>query len=60
MAKFAQLKSIIENAEVDAEKFYGSANKAAGTRLRNNLQKIKKLAQEIRVEVTQLKTKAEK
>ncbi|MES2064128.1 MAG: histone H1 [Bacteroidota bacterium] len=58
MAKFAQLKSIINDAEHDAEKFYKSGNHAAGTRLRKNLQQIKTLAQEIRQEVTDLKNKA--
>jgi len=57
MAKFAQLKSIINDAEHDAEKFYKSNNHAAGTRLKS-LQQIKTLAQEIRQEVTDLKNKA--
>jgi hypothetical protein len=58
MAKFAQLKAIIDDAEHDAEKFYKSGNNAAGTRLRKSLQQIKILAQEIRQEVTGLKNKA--
>lgn len=58
MAKFAQLKTIIENAELDAEKFYKSSNHAAGTRLRKSLQEIKTLAQEVRQVVTDLKNKA--
>ncbi|MGZ3874043.1 MAG: histone H1 [Mucilaginibacter sp.] len=51
MAKYTQLKTIIEASATDVEKFYQHGNKAAGTRLRNSLQQIKKLAQEIRVEV---------
>lgn len=58
MAKFAQLKTIIDDAEHDAEKFYKSGNYAAGTRLRKSLQQIKTLAQEVRQEVTDLKNKA--
>jgi hypothetical protein len=58
MAKFAQLKSIINDAEHDAEKFYKGNNHTAGTRLRKSLQQIKTLAQEIRQEVTDLKNKA--
>lgn len=58
MAKFAQLKTIINDAELDAEKFYKSGNHAAGTRLRKSLQQIKTLAQEVRQEVTDLKNKA--
>ena len=57
MAKFAQLKRIVENAEHDAEKFYNSGNHAAGTRLRKSLQEIKTLAQQIRQEVTDIKNK---
>ena len=57
MAKFAQLKSVIENAEHDVEKFYKGGNHAAGTRLRKSLQEIKTLAQDIRQEVTDLKNK---
>ena len=60
MAKFAQLKSLIEHAEQDAEKFYNSGNHAAGTRLRNSLQQIKKIAQEIRQEVSELKVSSKK
>ena len=55
MASYTQLKSIIENTEQDADKFFNNGNKAAGTRLRKNLQQIKVLAQELRREVTQQK-----
>lgn len=57
MAKFAQLKNIVENAEHDAEKFFQNNNAAAGIRLRKSLQHIKKLAQQIRQEVTDIKGK---
>jgi hypothetical protein len=57
MPKFTELKNIITSAETDADKFYISGNKAAGTRLRNKLQEIKKLAQNIRQEITDLKKK---
>jgi hypothetical protein len=57
MATFQQLRSVIETAEADADKFFNKGNKAAGTRLRNSLQEIKKLAQELRVAVTEQKNK---
>jgi hypothetical protein len=60
MTKFTQLKGLIENAEFDAQKFYQHSNHAAGTRLRNNLQQIKKIAQEIRQEVSELKVSSQK
>lgn len=55
MATIQDLKTLIEAAEPDAGKFFNSGNKAAGTRLRNNLQQIKKLAQELRLEVNEKK-----
>jgi hypothetical protein len=57
MAKYAQLKKIIDETSADAGKFFQQGNKLAGTRLRNALQQIKKPAQEIRVEVIELKKK---
>ncbi|RKR80432.1 histone H1-like protein Hc1 [Mucilaginibacter gracilis] len=57
MSKFADLKSTVADIESDVTKFYENGNKAAGTRVRNGLQAIKKLAQEIRLEVAELKTK---
>ena len=51
MALFDDLKAKIAEAEEDVTKFYDKGNKAAGTRVRNAMQDIKKLAQDIRVEV---------
>ena len=55
MSSFAQLKKAVLTLEADAEKFYNSGNKAAGTRLRNGLQQIKKVAQEIRQDINDIK-----
>ena len=52
MEKIAKLKELIASAEADADKFYSKGNSAAGTRLRGTMQQLKKLAQEIRQEVT--------
>lgn len=52
MEKFTAFKELIATAEKDAKSFFEKGNKAAGTRLRNALQKSKGLAQEIRNEVT--------
>jgi hypothetical protein len=43
--------------EVDLQKFYEKGNKAAGTRARKQLQNLKKLAQEIRLEIQDIKNK---
>ena len=59
MKKFEELKSLVENLEGDAVKFYDKGNKAAGTRLRKGCQNIKNVCQEIRIEVSELKNTEE-
>jgi RNase P subunit RPR2 len=54
MQMFEQLKSLLEVAEADYEKFH-NGNKTAGTRVRKYMQEIKKIAQEIRVKVQETK-----
>jgi hypothetical protein len=51
--KFEELKSILESVESDYKKFGEKGVKAAGVRIRKAMQDIKKIAQEIRVEVSQ-------
>ncbi len=55
MNKFEEIKKVIEEAEKDAAKFYSGNSKAAGTRVRAALLKIKELAHEGRKEITELK-----
>lgn len=50
-----QLNSLVQQANVEGDKFYGKNNKAAGTRLRKVLQEIKVLATDIRKDVTEKK-----
>ena len=58
MKKFDQLIEAVASAQADEAKFE-KGNAAAGTRLRKKMQDIKKLAQEIREEVSEVKnTKA--
>ena len=58
LEKFNQIKELIGTVEQDAEQFYNKGNnKAAGTRVRNGMQKLKVLAGEIRAQVTELKNK---
>lgn len=56
MDLFNELNSVVNEASADATKFYEKGNKAAGTRLRKAMQEIKRLAQEIRVDVQGKKT----
>jgi|LakMenE01Jun11ns_1017448.scaffolds.fasta_scaffold9959639_58 hypothetical protein len=55
--KFNELKNLLEEVESDYTKFNEKGVKAAGVRIRKSMQEIKKIAQEIRVEVSQKKSK---
>jgi len=55
MSKFADLKSFVDGLEDDFGKFYDKGNKAAGTRVRKAMQDLKGMAQDIRVEVQNMK-----
>ena len=57
MEKFEKLKKAIQDATADAEKFYVKGNRAAGTRLRQQLLTIKDMAQDVRIEVSAIKAK---
>jgi Histone H1-like protein Hc1 len=51
MARFDEVKEMINSLESDFEKFYEKGNNAAGTRVRKGMQALKTKAQDIRVEV---------
>ena len=59
MKKFEELKTLVNEVEDDATKFYDKGNKAAGTRLRKGCQNIKNLCQDIRIEVSNIKKEEE-
>jgi hypothetical protein len=56
MSKFEELKNHILDLEKDFEAFYDKGNKAAGTRVRKAMLALKKLAQDIRVDVQNKKS----
>lgn len=58
MSRVTELKELVDGVAVEMEKFYDKGNKAAGTRARKGLQELKKLAQDIRLEI-QAKKNAE-
>ncbi len=58
MKKFEELKNLILGLEEDVDKFYDKNNQAAGTRIRKGMQDLKGLAQEIRIEVQEIKNNA--
>ncbi len=55
MSRIDEVKNLMSDLEVDLEKFYDKGNKAAGTRARKQLQALKKLSQEIRLEIQDIK-----
>ena len=57
MKRFEELKEMIDALEADFVKFYDKENSAAGTRVRKGMQDMKNLAQEIRIEVQDMKNK---
>ena len=57
MSRLNEIKGIITGIEDDMVKFYEKGNKAAGTRARKGLQGLKKLAQEVRLEIQDIKNK---
>lgn len=55
MSRIEDVKKLTSELETDLEKFYDKGNKAAGTRARKQLQELKKLSQEIRLEIQDMK-----
>ena len=51
---YNQMLVILEKGIEDLEKF-NDGNKAAGTRVRKNMQDVKNLAQQVRLEVQEMK-----
>lgn len=53
-SKLARLEVFLKTAQSEAAKF-DNGNKAAGTRVRGAMQEIKKLAQEVRESVSEIR-----
>ena len=53
--RLQQLITILEGTRDDHDKFFGTGNNAAGTRVRKAMQEVKTLAQELRIEVQETK-----
>ena len=54
-SRYSDLVDFVNGLEGDFTAFYEKGNKAAGTRIRKAMQEIKQTAQEIRVEVQNMK-----
>ena len=57
MKRFNEIRDLVMSLEGDFHKFYDKGNQAACTRVRKGMQDLKNLAQEIRVEVQNIKNK---
>ena len=57
MDRFDQLQNLLMSVKEDFNKFYADGNQAAGTRVRKAMQELKGLAQEVRLEVQEIKNK---
>ncbi len=55
MSRFTELRDLLNSFEKDFIKFYEKGNKSAGTRVRKEMNELKKKAQDIRKEVQQIK-----
>ena len=55
MSRHEELANHVEEMKDDLIKFYEKNNKTAGTRARKALQQLKKLSQEIRLEIQDIK-----
>lgn len=55
MSRFTELVELVQSFEKDFIKFYDKGNKSAGTRVRKHMAELKRKAQEIRIEVQEIK-----
>lgn len=55
MSRFTELRDLLDSFEKDFAKFYEKGNKSAGTRVRKDMNEMKRKAQEIRKEVQEMK-----
>jgi len=57
MKRYEELEALLESLKEDFGKFYDGGNKAAGTRVRKGMLELKNKAQDIRIEIQEIKNK---
>jgi len=57
METFEKMQALLESIKPDAQKFFDKSNSSAGTRIRQAMQELKKMAQTLREEVQESKKK---
>jgi len=55
MKAYEKLVETLQNTDKDVYKFYEKGNSSAGTRIRKAMQEVKRLAQELRVDIQNVK-----
>lgn len=58
METFEKMKALLDATQPDVDKFASNGNKSAGTRVRQAMQEVKKLAQDVRIEIQDAKNNA--
>lgn len=56
MEKFTKLQEILDGMKIDIEKFYEKSQNAAGTRLRKELNNLRKMAADIRKDIQDIRS----
>ena len=57
MNRFSELQELLNSLEGDFVKFYEKGNKTAGIRVRKGMQALKRLAQDIRMDIQERKSR---
>ena len=55
MENYEKIVAPVEGMKKDVEAFYAKGNKSAGTRVRGACQDLKKLAQDLRIDIQETK-----
>ena len=58
MSKFEDLRDFVAGLERDFNQFYDKDNKTAGRRVRKAMQELKKMAQDVRVDIQERVSKS--
>ncbi len=57
MNRFPELQELLNSLESDVARFYEKGNKTAGIRARKGLQALRRLAQDIRMDIQERKSR---
>ena len=55
MENYEKIVALVESMKKDVDAFYAKGNKSAGTRARGACQDLKKLAQDLRIDIQEAK-----